>query len=95
MSPSLTICFRTHPEYIHIFSAYHTLGWQNCSLGIISFCEGAHQYPLTDDQHNAENRQWKLVKIVFGVYLEQRGVGEGLNYNGEMLTTGAANAFLA
>ena len=35
------------------------------------------------------------MKIVFGVYLEQRGVGEGLNYNGEMLTTGAANAFLA
>ena len=50
---------------------------------------------MTGDQHNAEYRQWKLVKIVFGVYLEQRGVGEGLNYNGEMLTTGAANAFLA
>ena len=33
------MCFRTHPGYIHIFSAYHTLGWQNFSLGIVSFCE--------------------------------------------------------
>ena len=39
MSPSLTICFRTHPGYMNIFSAYHTLGWQNFSLGIISFYE--------------------------------------------------------